>query len=338
MTLRPLARARTALAALALSAAAAASAIASPACKGTDVLAELAVTDPAAHARVVAAAKATPNTEAVLWRVEKSGLAPSYLFGTAHITDERVTTLTPKVITALDASKRVVLEVADLSPGAMADAMGTSASLLMNTAGSGLQKSLSPEEFERVKATLTKAGIPAQLAMLARPWLIHMLLSMPDCERNRVGAGLPVLDMRIADEGKKRGLPLLGLETLESQFKAMASIPEPQQLDMLRVSLKYADRTQDLMESMILMYTRRQMGAAWPLNIAMAEKAGVAASQFSGFESEILLKRNEKMRDRAIPLLELGSTFVGVGALHLIGDKGLVALLRQKGYTVTAIE
>lgn len=335
---RPLARTRTAVAALALSLVTAASAIAAPACTGVDVLAELATTDPAAHARIVSAAMATPNSEAVLWKVEKSGVAPSFVFGTAHVTDERLTTLAPKTLAALDASRRVVLEVADLSPGAMADALGSSASLLMNTAGSGLQKSLSPEEFERVKATLTKAGIPAQLAMLARPWLIHMLLSLPDCERSRVGAGLPVLDMRLADEGKKRGLPVLGLETLESQFKAMASIPEPQQLDMLRVSLKYADRTQDLMESMILMYTRRQMGAAWPLNLALADKAGVAASQFSGFESEILLKRNDTMRDRAIPLLDQGGTFIGVGALHLIGDKGLVALLRQKGYTVTAIE
>ncbi len=44
------------------------------------------------------------------------------------------------------------------------------------------------------------------------------------------------------------------------------------------------------------------------------------------------------MRDRALPLLGKGGAFIAVGALHLPGDKGLVALFREAGYTVTAVE
>jgi uncharacterized protein YbaP (TraB family) len=44
------------------------------------------------------------------------------------------------------------------------------------------------------------------------------------------------------------------------------------------------------------------------------------------------------MRDAAEPLLQDGSAFIAVGALHLVGPTGLVALLRERGYTVTAVE
>jgi hypothetical protein len=44
------------------------------------------------------------------------------------------------------------------------------------------------------------------------------------------------------------------------------------------------------------------------------------------------------MRDTSLPMLGEGGAFIGVGALHLVGKDGLVALYRAAGYTVTAIE
>lgn len=44
------------------------------------------------------------------------------------------------------------------------------------------------------------------------------------------------------------------------------------------------------------------------------------------------------MRDGAIPLIDKGGAFIGVGALHMVGAKGLIELLRAKGYSVTAVE
>src|SRR5262245_56512716 len=83
-----------------------------PACTGNNIIAEVEKTDPTGHARIMAAAKDRPNAKGLLWRIEKAGLAPSHLFGTIHLTDDRVNNLSPAVKEALAGAKRVALEVA----------------------------------------------------------------------------------------------------------------------------------------------------------------------------------------------------------------------------------
>jgi uncharacterized protein YbaP (TraB family) len=65
---------------------------------------------------------------------------------------------------------------------------------------------------------------------------------------------------------------------------------------------------------------------------------GTPESAFDGFKTSLLVERNAKMRDSAMPVLEKGKAFIAVGALHLSGPTGLVALLRQAGFTVTSVE
>lgn len=60
-------------------------------CGGRDMISELEASDPKAHAALTEKAAAVTNTEAMLWRVEKTGAEPSFLFGTAHVSDRRVT-------------------------------------------------------------------------------------------------------------------------------------------------------------------------------------------------------------------------------------------------------
>ena len=55
-------------------------------------------------------------------------------------------------------------------------------------------------------------------------------------------------------------------------------------------------------------------------------------------EKLLIHDRNLRMRDRLLPLLTEGGSFIAVGAMHLIGEDGLVELLRAAGYTVTRID
>ncbi|MBL8584077.1 MAG: TraB/GumN family protein, partial [Rhizobiaceae bacterium] len=85
-----------------------------PACAGHDMLAELGSSDPAVLAKIESEAAATPNGKGLLWKIEKAGTAPSYLLGTMHMTDPRVTSLPPTAQAAFDKSQTVVIETTEI--------------------------------------------------------------------------------------------------------------------------------------------------------------------------------------------------------------------------------
>ncbi|MCK5089061.1 MAG: TraB/GumN family protein [Hyphomicrobiaceae bacterium] len=307
-------------------------------CQGSDMLAETKVTNPEVYEQIMAEAAATENAGALLWKIERDGRPTSYLFGTVHLTDDRVTKLSPAVLSALKEAKAIALEVADLSENATATVIAQSAPLAIYSDGRRLDQMLTPSEYESVKNVVSRSGLPADLAALFKPWIVSMILSVSDCERTKVQQGKRVLDMKIAETGKSLGIPVVGLETIPDQLAALAAVPEKSQLDMLRVSLRFAHRMNDMATRILESKRDRRITAALPLQLAMARQAGVGEGAFAGFQQKLLTERNEKMISVAEPLLTQGGVFIAVGALHLPSKNGLVALLRQAGYTVTAVE
>src|SRR5690606_17387320 len=85
-----------------------------PACTGINLLEGLEQDDPALLASIRSEAARTPNGSGLLWKIEKEGIAPSYLFGTMHMTDPRVTSLTSDAQSAFDSSSTVVIETTEV--------------------------------------------------------------------------------------------------------------------------------------------------------------------------------------------------------------------------------
>jgi uncharacterized protein len=308
-----------------------------PVCTGRDVLQELRRDRPEIALRIDAAARETPNAGALLWRVEKAGVAPSHLFGTVHLSDDRVLTLPTAVRSAVDGADRVVLEIGDLSPRALELALGRNRELLVARGGRSLAQALQPSELDRAQRAMEQVGVPGEALAQLRPWVVTMLMALSPCERRRMTAGRVALDNAIAQRGRSRGRPVVGLETLDDQLKAMASVGEEHQLVMLRASLALYDRTDDLMETLVLRYLERQIGHIWPLQKELWLQAGFGPEALDSFQEALLTRRNKRMEEAAIPLLRQGRSFIAVGALHLVGRDGLVQLLRDAGWTVTAV-
>ncbi|HRN89870.1 TraB/GumN family protein [Hyphomicrobium sp.] len=307
-------------------------------CGGVNLLTNLASSDPVLHGRILAAALTLENGQALLWKVEREGLSPSYLFGTVHLTDSRVREISLKTRAALRSAKAVLLETSDISPETTAAALVSAARTAVYTDGRTLDRLLTKEEFRKVQETIDRAGVPAASARIYRPWMISMMLSASNCERRRIREGEPVLDMALAQEARIHGIPITGLETAEEQIRTLASVPEDQQLGMLRANLALIDETDNLMETMVQLYLERRIGAVWELQMALAETAGVPPSAFDAFRQAVIVDRNIKMYETSRSYFETGGTFMAVGALHLPGEDGLVALLRNAGYTVTPVE
>jgi uncharacterized protein YbaP (TraB family) len=232
----------------------------------------------------------------------------------------------------------VVLEVADVSPQAFQATIGRLRSHVLYEDGQSLNALLDQAEQQAAGTVLAKVGFAPPLQERLKPWFVTLMIALSDCERARVQAGRLPLDLHIADMAKARGVPVLGLETLDDQLLVMANVPEMHQVDVLKATLKSYTRLGDVMETMVQRYLAREMAKVLPLQSEMIRALGAEPSGFASFHHALLTLRNPRMRDAALPILAEGDAFIAVGALHLIGDDGLVTLLRQAGYEVSPVE
>ena len=130
------------------------------------------------------------------------------------------------------------------------------------------------------------------------------------------------------------------LETLEGQMKVMASLPEKMMVDALVQTAQMGTRLDDVFETMISLYSQQNTGFIW----AMMQKLGPTgleaapkSADYAEFQRELVDERNENMVIAAQPLLDKGNAFIAIGALHLPGESGMLRILEQNGYRISAI-
>lgn len=310
-----------------------------PACGAVNLLPKMEAEHPGVTKRIDEAAAKIPNGKGLLWKLEKPGVEPSWLFGTMHLTDPRVTKLTPPAQAAFDKAGTVVIETTDiLDQAKMTAALAAEPGLTMYLGAESLKTVLSPEKLAEVETALQKRGIPSVAVMKMKPWLITTMLSAPACEMARKQSGIPVLDQKIAEDAKAEGKEVLGLERAIDQLKAMDSVPTEFHIQGLLGVLAIGDDVDDMFETMTELYLQGDTGKFKPLfeeAEKMAPGVGTNTEGYAEFEQIMVDKRNKGMAENSAPILEKGNAFIAVGALHLPGEKGLVEEFRHMGYTVT---
>ncbi|MCM2505715.1 TraB/GumN family protein [Aureimonas altamirensis] len=306
---------------------------------GRDLTADF---SPAQRKAVAAAAAGEANGEGKLYRLTRDDTPANILFGTLHVTDPRVLALPGAAEHAFQAATTMVIETADLLDERKMAALILSRPDLMNLPdGQTLSDLFSGSDATLVQAGLEASGMPAATVRTMQPWFLATGLLMPACEQRRIAEGSKLLDLDLADRAMAAGKTVLGLETGAEQLEALASMPMPDQADMLLSVLRNRDRMDDLFETMTALYLRGDIAAIVP---AMEEIAPTSddsersAEIWQAFDERIVRQRNHLMRQRAEPILAEGGAFIAVGAQHLIGTEGLVELFRQDGWTVERLD
>jgi uncharacterized protein len=303
-------------------------------CAGQNLMQTLA---PGVIAKIEAESGATINGEGRLWKIEKSGIKPSYLFGTMHISDPRVVALTPEAKAAYDGADIVVIETTEvLDKTKAAAALLARPDLMMFTDATTITSLVDPKDLPALEKGLADRGMPLAAVNRMKPWMLSGVLAVPACETKRIQDGAQLLDIKLGMDAKLAGKQIGGLETIIEQFDAIASLPMKSHIEGLVESASLGELTGDVMETMVDLYIQGHIGKIMPLvkNIA---PAGVSTSGNSGvFEEVMIHARNTTMANRAEQFLAKGNAFIAVGAMHLPGEKGLVEKLRTAGYAVTA--
>ncbi len=308
-------------------------------CKGKDLLKQLEIDNPKAFASIMGQAGRTVNGNALLWKIEKDKDKPaSYLFGTMHVTDDRLLDVPDEVLNALNGAEIVALENLDvLDRSVTKQRLKEIPELWKFEDGKSLRDYMTEQDLETLRTAAKSFKVGFFKMLKYKPWLVMSMISTSRCEVLRKKTGKQFLDKAIGARAQRINAELVGLESLREQLSAMNSMPMKSQVAYLVGAAQLAHKSDDNLETMIQLYLKRKIGAIQPMASYYSSKTKTLKTAYSDFQTHLIDKRNIIMRDRSLPLFEKGSSFVAVGALHLPGEMGLVNLYREAGYTVTAV-
>lgn len=278
--------------------------------------------------RAAPPAAVDPPRYPLLWRIE--GEHPSYLFGTIHIADRRVTTLGPEVEAALDSTGALFTELPfdQMNLGALTGRM-------MLPRGETLEGVLPKALYDRAARALRSRGMELAAFKRFQPWALTMILGTLDFMKQMKGEAL---DMQLYDEALVLGKATGGLETIDEQIDVFAGFDREDQFALLAHALEGVERGDDSSEDLLDAYLS---GDTESLEASLADELAPDDPLLRKFGNALLDDRNARMAERIDALLKEHpdrGTFVAVGAAHMPGEHGLVELLRARGWRVARVK
>ena len=270
--------------------------------------------------------KTTGAENTLLWQVSGNGMQqPSYLFGTMHV-------LCSEDIKLGDSLKEIIRRVDKIYFEVDMDDMMEMMSVMQYIRMNGNQKLsdlLTPEEYTRLKDYFSKnpSPIPLQMMESFKPLFISTLIEeqrMSCPEKNG-------MEQMIMNEAKPYKKEIKGLESMKFQASVFDSIPYGEQAKELVKSLDSLGTGGEQMKEMMTVYRSQDLQKINELS--SRDDAGLEK-----YMNLLLYNRNTDWVTKIGTITEQGSYLFAVGAAHLAGDRGVLNLLKGKGYIVSPVK
>jgi uncharacterized protein YbaP (TraB family) len=261
-----------------------------------------------------------------LWKVQSPG-STVYLLGSIHFMKEEVYPLNPAIENAFESSDKLVVEANINDLGNLDLKMLTDRAFYKND--DHVEKHVSRETYRLIQKEGKELGLPIELLRMQKPWFLA--LSFQAMELARLGYspqhGVDYHFLAKA-KGKKR---ILELESLEEQLRLLSGFSDREQEQFLLYTLETLSSMDRQVGNMV---------SAWNSGDAQAMESTLADAlppdpSLAPVVQKLFDERNVKMVSKIEGYIHSGgSYFVIVGAGHLIGKKGIVELLKIKGYAL----
>lgn len=262
----------------------------------------------------------TAEDQSLLWKVSRPQSShTSYIFGTIHLQDSSVFRQRDTVLTLLHSC---TVFAAELNLDSALTIM-MNPTVIMRSSGS-LYDDLDTLTVQRLM-TLVDRRMPGMSALVPRlkPGALTALLAMGQHEATAPEA----MDKFLWNLAKRRHREVIGLEFVSEQVQLLDTMGVE---GLKRIARDTADESADELQRMVDAYCREDLQE---LATMASDTSVIAGNDMEALNDD----RNHRLVERMIPLLERGRSFVAVGALHLTGTESVIALLRQRGWTVTPV-
>ncbi|MBF8268689.1 MAG: hypothetical protein HW386_398 [Gammaproteobacteria bacterium] len=257
----------------------------------------------------------------LLWKISKDGIPPNYLFGTIHVTDDRILELPDPVSATLRSSRVFVMEtVPDVNQILL------SSNRMFYSDGTSLEQQLSGIIYAKTVSILSAYNLPAESVAMLKPWAAFLTMNYPP----ETGTILDLELLRLARENKAR---VHGLETMDEQIDVLDHLKLPDQLRLLIDTVCHYDTIVEEFEMLKTLYLRRDLRGL----VEYSNRYTVADdAAYQTLIDALLTKRNHTMAAAMRKDLDQGGAFIAIGVMHLPGEEGVLQLLAQQ-YEITVV-
>jgi len=289
----------------------------------------------------VANAQTKPETpKSVLWEVSGKDIKTSYIFGTMHLMPKDDFLIDAPTKKSFDAAEQAVFEIdmKDMeNPMALMGMMGK----MMMPGDTTIKDLISDEDYKLLKSKFDASGFPLEMMQNMKPMFLSMLTDGDamkglsgtpggDDEKNKTMS----YELEFSKLAKTVNKPTAGLETMDFQMGLFDSIPLKVQADMLVDGLKNKNDGKDEMKDMVKIYLNKDIEKM--SGLISQDKS--SKNSMASFEAMFLNNRNANWISKIEKLMRDKSSFIAVGAAHLGGAKGVLNLLKLKGYTIKPLQ
>ena len=260
----------------------------------------------------------------LLWKISGNGLTtPSYIFGTIHMIAQKDFVVQPEVDSVFNLAAKACFELKmdDISM------LATYNKWLTLPEGKTLKDYCTENEFVQLKLYLQDSlQTDIQTIINQKPFVIYQMQST-----NFIKDEMASFELYFVQNCMQKGKLIGGLEKLETQLAVFDEIPYEEQIDWVVESINQSDSSYRYYDTLIHYYLTADL-----LNLSRYIKE--SDEEFKKYGPLMLDNRNINW----IPVIEeqikLQSTFIAVGAGHLVGEKGILQLLHNQGYVISPIQ
>lgn len=260
------------------------------------------------------------SENSILWEVTGNGLSkPSYIAGTFHIMCNKDFEVKSKVLKALDKSENFIMEINYTDPKEM------TAMQEMFKSDKKLSDQLNPNEANELDKILASYGTNLKNMDSSSSQALYALISMKavPCPQTEIKS----YEIELLQTALKSKKNIGGLEKVEDQ---LTSINTAYNLKDVIQQLKMGKEYEILLQGMISAFKKEDLQTVYDL---FKNDKFMNSKQ----EKAMLTDRNKNWSEKMPEMMKKESSFFAVGGAHLMGNNGIIQLLRSKGYSVKPI-
>ncbi len=272
-------------------------------------------------------------TKGVLWKIEKDEELIGYLFGTIHMNDKRVNKVRENIMGIFDKMNSFAMESfpSDHYWNPYHGGKMIKADMTLPR-GQTLEQLIGEELYVKVEKVLSQLGLDRETILHMKPWAAMRSFAVKSENTEDL-----ILDYELLDRAASQRKELYQVESIEEFLVTFYAMPLDVQVKLLEFTVNSYEKMRDTIDDMLVAYLEEDLLKMYEISTSFIPNHPENKRYRDTYLKHVIKDRNIVMEHYMRKPMREKKTFIAIGALHLYGDQGVLALIEKDGYQVTRV-